>query len=123
MKKMAYLLLAGIVCLSVAGCSGEKEKPAAVVVDPNAKVLKLVAKNYAFDQEEYKVKKGEPITLQLDIQDGVHGISIEGFDAELDYKTTAATITPDTAGTYAIRCSIPCGTGHGSMTAKLVVEE
>lgn len=84
--------------------------------------IKLVATNYAFDQKEYKVKKGQEVTFTLENKQGLHGIAINGLDVNLDNKTKSATVTLDKEGTYDIVCSIPCGSGHMSMKAKLIVE-
>ncbi|MRG87330.1 cupredoxin domain-containing protein [Salinibacillus xinjiangensis] len=54
---------------------------------------------------------------------GLHGIEIEGTNVKnvkLDKEGSAtANLEP---GEYTIRCIIPCGEGHGEMTAQLVVE-
>lgn len=84
--------------------------------------INLIATNYAFDQKEYKVKKGQEVTFTLENQQGLHGIAINGLNVNLDNKNKTATVIVDKEGSYDIICSIPCGSGHMSMRAKLIVE-
>jgi cytochrome c oxidase subunit II len=81
----------------------------------------ITAKNWEFDQEEYKIKAGEAVGLTLKSIDGVHGVQILETDYEIDNNKTV-TVQFDEPGTYNMICSVPCGTGHRTMTAKLIVE-
>lgn len=98
--------------------------PATTAPAAAAAELTMIASSatFKFDKEEYKVKKGQPIKLTLVNKDGVHGIGITDLNVKLDKSTMSQTITPDKAGTYVIKCIIPCGSGHMTMTSKLIVE-
>jgi cytochrome c oxidase subunit 2 len=84
--------------------------------------VKLVATNFKFDQAEYKVKAGQDVTVTLENKEGLHGVAIDAFKVKLDGTTKTTTFKADKAGTYDIICSIPCGSGHMTMKAKLIVE-
>jgi cytochrome c oxidase subunit 2 len=89
-----------------------------------AQEVKLIASavTFKYDKAEYHVKKGVPVNLTLEMKDGNHGAKLADFNVNLNAENPTATFTPDKAGTYLIKCSVPCGTGHMDMTANLIVE-
>src|SRR5690606_19635440 len=92
-----------------------------VVEPPAENELRFVAVNWAFDQEEYRVKQGETMILSLHNQQGRHGIEIEGLGIEL-YEGEPVEYTFEEPGTYRVICNILCGPGHEDMVATLIVE-
>jgi cytochrome c oxidase subunit 2 len=127
MKKL--LLISGLFVLmsALAACGGTKQEPADTPAPAgdnaaSGREVKIVATNYSFDQEIYTVKRGENVTLVLENAGGVHGAEILGTGINLAGKKSTQTVTFDKAGEYNIVCSIPCGSGHSQMRAKLVVE-
>ncbi|MNI16454.1 nitrous-oxide reductase [compost metagenome] len=125
MKKVLMLLMAVTFIMALAAC-GSSEKAAdnkgADAGAATGQQVKLVASNYEFDQKEYKVKKGEPVTITLENKQGIHGVSIKDLSVNLDNNKKTVTITPDKVGSFPIICSIPCGTGHATMKTLLIVE-
>jgi cytochrome c oxidase subunit 2 len=116
--------------LIFAGCSGESSSgnsnPAAAETSAQApasgeNVVNIEASNWKFNQEKYEVKAGSPVTINFKSTEGVHGISIEGLDVDIE-REGSKTITPDKPGEYKIVCNIMCGPDHGKMTATLVVK-
>ena len=95
--------------------------PAATTQAAGQQVV-LKATNFKFDQSEYRVKKGEPVTITLDNAQGVHGASIKEFKINLNNSNKTVTFTPDKAGSFPINCSIMCGSGHANMKTTLIVE-
>jgi cytochrome c oxidase subunit 2 len=89
-----------------------------------AQEVKLIASavTFKYDKSEYRVKKGVPVKLILEMKDGNHGAKLADFNVNLNADNPTATFTPDKAGTFLIKCSVPCGTGHMTMTANLIVE-
>ncbi|RJX41575.1 cytochrome C oxidase subunit II [Paenibacillus pinisoli] len=81
----------------------------------------ITAKDWEFDQEEYRIKAGETVDLTLKSAGGIHGVRILKTDYNISNNKTVA-VTFDTPGTYDMICSVPCGAGHGKMKAKLIVE-
>lgn len=82
----------------------------------------LKATNFQFDKTEYRIKKGESVTITLDNSQGIHGASIKEFNINLNNGNKTATFTPDKTGSFPITCSIMCGSGHSSMKTTLIVE-
>ncbi|MEW9699711.1 cupredoxin domain-containing protein [Paenibacillus sp. SI8] len=124
-KKLLVLMMSAALVIALAAC-GNKEK----AVEPQTtgaaqaggQAVTLKATNFKFDQTEYRVKKGEPVTITLDNAQGMHGASIKDFKISLDGGKKTATFTPDKAGSFPIVCSVMCGSGHADMKATLIVE-
>jgi cytochrome c oxidase subunit 2 len=131
MKKILGLFLVLALVFALSACGSKKADESSAVVEPvkasgtteASTELKFIAsdKTFKFDKEEYTIKKGEPIKLTLVNDSGTHAIIINGLDVNLKEGKMSQTITPDKAGTYTVKCNYPCGTGHMTMTAKLIV--
>jgi len=127
MKKLITLSIAVAIVLTLSACGGNKENAggnsnASGNGDASAATeVKIVASNWQFDQAEYRIKKGEPVKLTVESKEGAHGIEIPDLKVNIGINQSKV-VTVDKAGTYDIMCSIPCGTGHANMKAKLVVE-
>ncbi|GFZ82332.1 hypothetical protein GCM10008018_30240 [Paenibacillus marchantiophytorum] len=128
MKKLLVLLMGLALVIAIAACGNKDTKSAGSTTSPapsaqaGGQQVVLKATNYKFDQTEYRVKKGEPVTITLDNSQGVHGASIKEFKVNLDNGNKTVTFTPDKAGSYPINCSIMCGSGHANMKTTLIVE-
>jgi cytochrome c oxidase subunit 2 len=83
--------------------------------------FEIVASNWEFDQEYYAIRANEAIEVNVNSIEGVHGIEIVGTDYNNIVNNKPTSITVTEPGTYEIRCSIPCGSGHRTMITKLVV--
>ncbi len=124
MKKMYISVLALALAVGLSACGGGNSGASDKAVETNeasAASVAIEASNWEFDQEEYRVKAGEPVNFLLTNAEGVHGVDIEGLGIQLDADQEVQ-YTINEAGTYDIVCNIICGTGHSTMTAKLVVE-
>jgi cytochrome c oxidase subunit II len=126
MKKVIILAVAVSVMFGLSACGSKKEaaptNAAAGSSAAAASEVKLVATNFKFDQQEYKVKAGSDVKLSLENKEGIHGIEVKGLNVKLDGQNLSKTFKAEKAGTYEIICNVPCGTGHMQMKAKLVVE-
>lgn len=126
LKKLLVLFMGIVLIFAIAACGNKDTKstqsssPAATAAAGQQVLLK--ASNFKFDQSEYRVKKGEPVTITLDNTQGVHGASIKEFKINLDNSNKTVTFTPDKAGSFPINCSIMCGSGHANMKTTLIVE-
>lgn len=133
MKKWIVLALVACVMTVLVACgeSSSSNKPAkgpAPVIevaeeDISSGSLEIVASNWKFDKDVYAIRAGEAVNLTVNSIDGVHGIEIENsaYTSIGNNKETEVVITEP--GTYTISCNIPCGQGHRTMKAKLVVVE
>jgi len=127
MKKWSLILgAAAVSAMLLTGCGGETKQPAAQQTAQPAPAatgnsITIEASNWKFNQDTYEVKAGEPVTIHFKSTEGYHGITIDGLGVDIQ-KEGSTTITPEKPGEYPIACSIPCGTDHVKMTAKLVVK-
>jgi cytochrome c oxidase subunit 2 len=129
MKKLVGFLLVLTLAFAISACSSktssdpavEQVTDAAAIAAATELQLKASDKTFKFDKPEYTIKKDEPITLTLVNESGVHGLSISGLDVALNSKKLTQTIIPKKAGTYTISCTVPCGAGHMTMNAKIIV--
>ncbi|URN92799.1 MAG: cytochrome C oxidase subunit II [Candidatus Pristimantibacillus lignocellulolyticus] len=130
MKKWLVLALVSALMVVLMACgstsnSNGSAAPAAPIKVSEDEIatgsLVITASDWKFDKEYYAIRAGESVELTVDSISGVHGVEI--LDTEynniINNKTTTVTITEP--GTYNIRCSVPCGSGHRTMTTKLVV--
>ncbi|QAY66447.1 cytochrome C oxidase subunit II [Paenibacillus protaetiae] len=104
---------------------GLPEKP----VDESASLpegmtlLKVSASNdFVYDQDVYTVKVGDKVRLKLSNKSGIHGLKIEDLNVDLEGDHLQQDIEFTKPGEYVMHCSVPCGVGHATMTAKLIVE-
>ena len=91
-----------------------------------ARVVRIVAKKFSYTPSEIRLKKGEPVVLELVSEDRIHGFNLPAFKIRKDIlpkEVTRVTLTPDKAGTFSFRCDVFCGDGHEDMTGTVVVTE
>lgn len=95
------------------------------ITDTGVAETELVIKgsNFQFDQKEYRLKKGVPVKITYENEDGNHGVMIPVLGLSLDRKNNSKVVTPDKTGEFEISCSIMCGAGHSKMISKLIIEE
>ncbi|SDN28076.1 cytochrome c oxidase subunit 2 [Paenibacillus sp. yr247] len=128
MKKLLVLLMGIALVIAITACGNKDTKKAENTTNPapatQAAGQNVVLKttNFKFDQAEYRVKKGQPVTITLENVEGMHGASIKDFKINLDNSNKTVTFTPDKAGSFPINCSIMCGSGHANMKTTLIVE-
>jgi cytochrome c oxidase subunit 2 len=91
------------------------------------RVIKVSAERFAFTPGEIVVEKGTTIEFHLTSDDTDHGFKIVGTDVNVEIPKrrrgeTVVKYVADTAGTFVIECSRPCGAGHTAMRATLIVK-
>jgi cytochrome c oxidase subunit 2 len=95
-----------------------------VLAQPKPRVIKVSARRFVFTPNVIKVKKGEPVTLELTSQDVFMGMNIPDFSVRSDIvpgKVMRLSFTPDKVGTFTFVCDVFCGDGHEDMSGHLVV--
>lgn len=124
MKKLLVLMMGISLVIALAACGSKKaEEPKSTdAAAASGQKITIKATNWQFDQTEYRVKKGEPVTITFDNAQGTHGAQIKDFKVNLDNSKKTVTFTPDKTGSFPITCSIMCGQGHASMKSTLIVE-
>ena len=120
---MKYVMVTLLIIASVLGAvytfDAVLEAESQRVEPPKENELRIVANNFTFDKEEYVVQQGEPVVVTLMNESGYHEVVIEELGVNItDAEPQELTFE---AGTYTLRCSFLCGTGHANMVATLVV--
>jgi heme/copper-type cytochrome/quinol oxidase subunit 2 len=120
----------GVLCLSVCPCApiAAARSDITITGSQDAKVIRVSAERFAYTPSEIVVTKGTVIEFHLTSDDTDHGFRIVGTEvnAEIPKRRRGETVvkyTADTAGTFVIECSRPCGAGHTAMRATLVVKD
>ncbi len=88
------------------------------------KEFTIRAFKYGFDPNQIEVNLGNKVKITAYSEDVPHGLFLVDFgvDMSLDNKTpVTAEFIADKVGTFTFACSIPCGSGHGSMKGSFVV--
>jgi cytochrome c oxidase subunit 2 len=130
MKKLLVLIMGITLAFALAACGSKDNTTAPATAasaapaagDTGGQTITLKATNFKYDQTEYHVKKGQPVTITLDSVQGMHGAAIKEFGMDLKKSGDTKTFTPDKAGSYTIQCSVMCGAGHTNMKATLIVD-
>ena len=88
-------------------------------------VIKISASKFQFSPNQIRLKKGQPVTLELTSTDRTHGFLLRALKIDTDIKpgkTTEINVTPQVAGTFKAICDHYCGLGHGNMKMTVVVQ-
>ena len=118
------LLLVGVASVSAFGLTVH---PAAA--KPTTRFITIHAGQWAFDPTVVEVNQGDTVYIIMKSLDVSHGIYIEGYDvgaqlvlAAREPNQTVFHFVANKAGTFIIRCDLPCGFGHPLMTGALKVD-
>jgi cytochrome c oxidase subunit II len=103
--------------------------PLVVALAPHAsdstRTINVRLARYTFSPERIEVRLGERVRLNVVSADSAHGFQVKelGLNARIPAggKTVTVELTPKEAGTFEIKCSEYCGSGHGRMKAWLIV--
>lgn len=97
-----------------------------VEVPAGIHVITMTVTDFAFSPSTIRVKKGENVVLRLTAVNGTHGFGATelGLNVRIEPGETQDIVIPTgTAGTFAFKCSVPCGSGHREMTGTIIIEE
>lgn len=105
----------------------KKEPAKQTAVSKNqSRVVHVTSENWKFTPNVIRVKKGENVTLSLQGVSGLHGFAVHDIGINVPVaqgKTVSIKLPTDKAGSFGLRCSIPCGQGHLDMRGTIVIEE
>jgi cytochrome c oxidase subunit II len=121
-RRRLCLGLAGALASMLAAQAGVA-KPRAKA-KPNARVIKIEAKKFAFTPNHIVLKKGEAVVLELRALDFTHGFNIPDMKIRSDLlagQVTRIALQPQTAGEFAFLCDNFCGSGHEEMNGSITV--
>jgi len=114
-------------CVFLAAPAGTRADVTITRSQAPIKIIRVSAERFAYTPSEIVVEQGTTIEFHLTSDDTDHGFRIVGTDvnAEIPKRRRGETVVKyvaDTAGTFVIECSRPCGAGHTAMRATLVVK-
>jgi plastocyanin len=130
-KNLALVALVAILALTVmavAGCSGSSTTTTTGGTSGGATTggtssggsssagMTVSMKDFAFNPSTFTVKVGEVVTFKNDDSVG-HTVSIDGVDKGAVAPGATLEWTPDTAGTFPLKCTI-----HPQMTGTITVQ-
>jgi cytochrome c oxidase subunit 2 len=84
----------------------------------------IIASAWAFNPNKLQVPAGSEITFKVTSRDVTHGLLIEGTNINLMIlpgQVAEATHKFEKPGTYLFVCHEYCGTGHQTMSGKIIV--
>jgi cytochrome c oxidase subunit 2 len=121
MKSPAWILASLVLAAAAAAPAASRGRDDT----PPERTIPVTAKRFAFEPNEIHVRKGEAVTLAVTSEDVTHGFFSRPLHFDEDVapgKTVQVRIAPAEAGTYTVICDHYCGSGHGGMKMKIVVE-
>lgn len=118
-RKFGQPLIVAAVC----ACAGYY---AAAATGAGARRVALTAVKFEFSTPEIRVRKGQPVTLELTALDFAHGFSLPDFNVRADLvpgRKVEVTFTPERAGRFVFLCDNFCGEAHDDMSGYLIVTD
>ena len=98
--------------------------PPVATVGP-VKEFNMTATSFSFSPSTITVNKGDRVVLNIQNTDTKeHGFSLATFNIIQTLpvgQTTTIRFTADQTGEFNFFCSVFCGTGHGDMRGKIIV--
>ena len=93
---------------------------------PTIREFTVVAERFKFTPERIEVSQGDTVKITVRSADGTHGFEIKQFKVKQSVPKGGEPVTIEfvasQAGSFEIKCSQFCGTGHSRMKAVLVVK-
>ncbi|HEX6466366.1 MAG TPA: cupredoxin domain-containing protein [Terriglobales bacterium] len=118
---MRPFLLLAILGLSIFSSSCNTHK----VQSGQAVRIKIVMKKYSIQPQTIRLKRGQPVTLEVSTADVEHGFEVEELKIDEPVqpgKPAIIEFTPQQAGDFRMNCDIICGPMHDSMEGRIIVE-
>src|SRR5882724_10470116 len=98
----------------------------AAAAAPPEKVIAVSAMKFEYLPSTIKLKKGEPVILELSSLDRVHGFKVPELGlhaAVLPDIPVRVRVVPDKVGRFTFACDNFCGDGHEDMEGVIGVSE
>jgi heme/copper-type cytochrome/quinol oxidase subunit 2 len=92
---------------------------------PQAHTIDMTARQFAFEPASLDIQRGDTVTIHFESLDSAHGLSIDGYDVDLQAepgKSAETTFVADKAGKFKFRCSVTCGILHPFMIGEMNVD-
>lgn len=88
------------------------------------RILRITARKFEFAPREMALARGEPVLLELESLDRLHGFDAPSLGLQGEFvpgRITRLAFTPDRAGRFTFTCNVFCGDGHEEMDGLIVV--
>jgi cytochrome c oxidase subunit II len=92
----------------------------------SANTIEIHARRFNFSPAEITLKKGETVTLKLYSDDVPHSLVIKDLGVNREVSKShpeEVSVTPQQTGDFHGKCGRFCGSGHGSMSFTVHVQE
>ena len=119
------VVIAVFFILSVQGNKDESDDVSPDQSHDEVREFDMIARNFEFVPGTIKVDQGDNVKLNIKSTDVTHGIAIPEYDINRNLpagETVEIDFIADKKGTFSFYCSVYCGSGHGAMSGKLIVE-
>ncbi len=106
-----------LIVAAQAGCTRQAD-----ATDPQ--VITIEARRFAYSPAVIRLKKDQPVVLELISKDGLHGFNAPELGLRSDVimdGPSRLTFTPRKTGRFIFHCDIFCGSGHDQMAGEIVV--
>ena len=93
-------------------------------VAPAPRVIKMTARRFAYEPNEIPLKVGEPVVVEINSIDFIHGMNLPDLGKRLDLvpgRLTRLELQPSAPGVIDFLCDNFCGEGHEGMNGRFVV--
>ena len=125
MKKTINIMILLIVAVFLVNSCAKTVKEAEIQGTTGAvKEFTMKAKRVEFAPSTITVNKGDKVKITITSIDAVHGFLLLDFNINEKLepnKPVTVEFLADKAGTFAFKCSVPCGSGHINMSGNLIV--
>ena len=128
--KTTSMLVLLFLAILVSGCTQQQPQQQTTTTtgtgSGTAREISVQMSQFKFAPDPIVIKKGERIMLKVTSVDVPHGFSLPDFGVNvtpLAGEAKTAEFVADKSGTFTVRCSVFCGSGHPTMTGKLIVQE
>lgn len=91
----------------------------------SVKEFTINAFRFGFEPKTIRVNLGDTVRIKATSVDVPHGLAIPEFGVNMYLtkgKQETVEFVANKKGTFQLYCSVPCGSGHGSMQGILIVE-
>jgi len=95
-----------------------------IVKSDGIKEFNIIAKQWNFNPSVIEVNQGDSVKLNIESVDVAHGFALSAFGVNSRlYPGTTTVVEFDATkkGEFTFFCSVQCGSGHGGMRGRLIV--
>ena len=95
-----------------------------VAAQPGERIVKIVARKFAYEPDRISLQAGQPVVFELSSPDVLMGFSAYALGLRADIvpgRVTVLRFTPDTPGRFEFSCDVFCGSGHEEMDGVIIV--